>query len=133
MAKIFISSLTFTSSSHFATSLSCSFLKRRFLPKLDVCLFLVSSKQTSAFEGSVFTHSDVKPGMVVKAKVIAVDSFGAIVQLASGVKALCPLRHMSEFEITKPRKKFEVVKFLDLCGTEWSFGFFLGILIVFLV
>ncbi|XP_057768681.1 rRNA biogenesis protein RRP5 isoform X2 [Salvia miltiorrhiza] len=64
--------------------------------------------KTSAFEGSVFTHSDVKPGMVVKAKVIAVDSFGAIVQLASGVKALCPLRHMSEFEITKPRKKFEV-------------------------
>ena len=47
--------------------------------------------------------------MVVKAKVIAVDSFGAIVQLGSGVKALCPLRHMSEFEITKPRKKFQVV------------------------
>ncbi|KAK2985370.1 hypothetical protein RJ640_029327 [Escallonia rubra] len=64
--------------------------------------------KTSAFEGSVFTHSDVKPGMVVKAKVIAVDSFGAIVQLASGVKALCPLRHMSEFEIVKPRKKFQV-------------------------
>lgn len=64
--------------------------------------------KTSAFEGSVFTHSDVKPGMVVKAKVIAVDSFGAIVKLASGVKALCPLRHMSEFEIAKPRKKFEV-------------------------
>ncbi|KAL0338043.1 UNVERIFIED_CONTAM: rRNA biogenesis protein RRP5 [Sesamum calycinum] len=63
---------------------------------------------TSAFEGSVFTHSDVKPGMVVKAKVIAVDSFGAIVQFASGVKALCPLRHMSEFEIAKPRKKFQI-------------------------
>ncbi|KAI3446386.1 hypothetical protein Pfo_003051 [Paulownia fortunei] len=64
--------------------------------------------KTSAFEGLVFTHSDVKPGMVVKAKVIAVDSFGAIVQFASGVKALCPLRHMSEFEIAKPRKKFQV-------------------------
>lgn len=48
--------------------------------------------------------------MVVKAKVIAVDSFGAIVQLASGVKALCPLRHMSEFEIAKPKKKFKVVR-----------------------
>ncbi|KAL8503652.1 hypothetical protein ACS0TY_022399 [Phlomoides rotata] len=46
--------------------------------------------------------------MVVKAKVIVVDSFGAIVQLASSVKALCPLRHMSEFEIAKPRKKFQV-------------------------
>lgn len=64
--------------------------------------------KASAFEGSVFTHSDVRPGMVVKAKVIIVDSFGAIVQFASGVKALCPLRHMSEFEIVKPRKKFQV-------------------------
>ncbi|XP_052176477.1 rRNA biogenesis protein RRP5 isoform X2 [Diospyros lotus] len=64
--------------------------------------------KTSAFEGSVFTHSDVKPGMLVKAKVITVDSFGAIVQFPSGVKALCPLRHMSEYEIAKPRKKFQV-------------------------
>ncbi|XP_076905789.1 rRNA biogenesis protein RRP5-like [Bidens hawaiensis] len=64
--------------------------------------------KTSAFEGSVFTHSDVRPGMVVKAKVLIVDSFGAIVQFASGVKALCPLRHMSELEIVKPRKKFQV-------------------------
>ncbi|KAL6534583.1 hypothetical protein OROGR_013258 [Orobanche gracilis] len=69
--------------------------------------FATCEKQTSALEGLVFTHSDVKPGMVVKAKVIAVDSFGAIVQFASGVKALCPLRHMSEFEIAKPRKKFQ--------------------------
>lgn len=45
----------------------------------------------------------------MKAKVIIVDSFGAIVQFASGVKGLCPLRHMSEFEIVKPRKKFQVM------------------------
>ncbi|CAL5362873.1 unnamed protein product [Camellia sinensis] len=64
--------------------------------------------KSSAFEGSVFTHSDVKPGMVVRAKVTVVDNFGAIVQFPSGVKALCPLRHMSEFEIAKPRKKFQV-------------------------
>lgn len=63
--------------------------------------------------------------MVVKAKVIAVYSFGAIVQLASGVKALCPLRHMSEFEIAKPRKKFQVNilvlqdSLLHLCGSKW--------------
>ncbi|XP_040372263.1 rRNA biogenesis protein RRP5 isoform X1 [Rosa chinensis] len=64
--------------------------------------------KASAFEGSVFTHSDVKPGMVVRGKIIAVDSFGAIVQFPGGVKALCPLTHMSEFEIAKPRKKFKV-------------------------
>lgn len=54
--------------------------------------------------------------MVVKAKVVAVDIFGAIVQFASGVKALCPLRHMSEFEIAKPRKKFQVVKYRTFCN-----------------
>ncbi|KAI4332058.1 hypothetical protein L6164_016997 [Bauhinia variegata] len=64
--------------------------------------------KASAFEGAVLTHSDVQPGMVVKAKILSVDSFGAIVQIPGGVKALCPLRHMSEFEIAKPGKKFKV-------------------------
>ncbi|KAM3406782.1 hypothetical protein ACQJBY_000696 [Aegilops geniculata] len=62
----------------------------------------------SAFEGSVFTHADVKPGMVVRAKVVTVEPFGAIVQFSSGVKALCPLPHMSELDnIVKPPKKFK--------------------------
>ncbi|XWS66505.1 hypothetical protein CRYUN_Cryun05aG0205500 [Craigia yunnanensis] len=64
--------------------------------------------KASAFEGPVFTHSDVKPGMVIRAKIIALDSFGAIVQFPGGVKALCPIRHMSEFEIAKPGKKFKI-------------------------
>ena len=51
----------------------------------------------------------MKPGMVIRAKVIALDSFGAIVQFPGGVKALCPIRHMSEFEIAKPGKKFKVI------------------------
>jgi len=63
----------------------------------------------SAFEGSVFTHADVKPGMVVRAKVVTVEPFGAIVQFSSGVKALCPLPHMSELDnVVKPPKKFKV-------------------------
>lgn len=64
--------------------------------------------KASAFEGAVFTHADVKPGMVVTAKVIAVKSPGAIGQFPSGVKALCPLQHMSEYDIVKPHKKFKV-------------------------
>lgn len=64
--------------------------------------------KASAFEGTIFTHADVKPGMVVKAKVISVEDFGAFVQFTSGIKALCPLRHMSELDIVKPPKKFKV-------------------------
>ncbi|XP_065632266.1 rRNA biogenesis protein RRP5 [Quercus suber] len=73
-----------------------------------ICCDSVSFKQAGALEDPVFTHSDVKPGMVVRAKIIAVDSFGAIVQFPGGVKALCPVQHMSEFEIAKPGKKFKV-------------------------
>ncbi|XP_026434698.1 rRNA biogenesis protein RRP5-like [Papaver somniferum] len=51
--------------------------------------------EASAFEGSVFTHLDVKPGMVVKGKVNSVGDFGAYVQLSTGVKEFCPLTHMS--------------------------------------
>ncbi|WVZ62324.1 hypothetical protein U9M48_012085 [Paspalum notatum var. saurae] len=69
----------------------------------------IGTVKDSAFEGSVFTHDDVKPGMLVRAKVTTVEPFGAIVQFSSGVKALCPLPHMSELEhIVKPPKKFKV-------------------------
>ncbi|KAG6700889.1 hypothetical protein I3842_08G135300 [Carya illinoinensis] len=64
--------------------------------------------KATALEDPVFTHTDVKPGMVVRARTLAVDSFGAIVQFPGGVKALCPVQHMSEFEIAKPGKKFKV-------------------------
>jgi len=50
--------------------------------------------------------------MLVRAKVATVEPFGAIVQFSSGVKALCPLPHMSELEhIVKPSKKFKVAHF----------------------
>lgn len=74
-----------------------------------IIFFCFHIMQASALEEEVFTHSDVKPGMVVKAKILSVDSFGAIVQIPGGVKALCPLRHMSELEISKPGKKFKVL------------------------
>ncbi|CAN6171331.1 unnamed protein product [Urochloa humidicola] len=68
----------------------------------------IGTVKDSAFEGSVFTHDDVKPGMLVRAKVATVEPFGAIVQFSSGVKALCPLPHMSELEhVVKPPKKFK--------------------------
>ena len=76
-----------------------------------VFFLLIKKKieQANAFEGSVFTHSDVTPGMIVRAKITGVDPFGAIVQFPGGIKAKCPLPHMSELEISRPRKKFKVL------------------------
>ncbi|GLJ04920.1 hypothetical protein SUGI_0006550 [Cryptomeria japonica] len=64
--------------------------------------------KASVLEQGVFNHSDVKPGLVVKAKIVKMEDFGAIVQLSNGLKALCPVQHMSEFEVAKPSKKFKV-------------------------
>lgn len=81
--------------------------------------------QESIIEGSVFTHSDVKPGMLVKAKVIAVDSYDAVVQISGGIKALCPLPHMSEFDVAKPGKKFKVINAGALVNFRVSHGLLL--------
>jgi hypothetical protein len=56
----------------------------------------------------------------VRAKVVTVEPFGAIVQFSSGVKALCPLPHMSELDnIVKPPKKFKV----PFCSFSSSLNF----------
>eukprot|EP01018_Ginkgo_biloba_P021204 Gb_10495 [translate_table: standard] len=68
----------------------------------------LATLKTSLLEQSVFNHSDIKPGMLVKAKVVEVKPFGAFVQLSNGLKALCPLEHTSEFDVAKPSKKFKV-------------------------
>ena len=64
----------------------------------------------------MFTHLDVKPRMVIRAKAIALDSFGAIMQFPGGVKALCPVRHMSEFESSKLK---EIVVCRDISGRDF--------------
>ncbi|KAK9723955.1 hypothetical protein RND81_05G036900 [Saponaria officinalis] len=85
-----------------------SLVRARILGSRHMEGLATSVLKASAFEGAVFTHADVKPGMVVKAKVIDVKIMGATVQFPSGVKALCPLQHMSEFDVQRPRKKFKV-------------------------
>ncbi|XP_031488129.1 rRNA biogenesis protein RRP5-like [Nymphaea colorata] len=68
----------------------------------------ICAVKASAFEESFFTHADVKPGMVVRGKVIKIEVDAAVIQFLGGLKALCPLQHMSEHSLAKPPKKFKV-------------------------
>ncbi|KAI5068389.1 hypothetical protein GOP47_0016734 [Adiantum capillus-veneris] len=56
----------------------------------------------------VLSCADVHPGMTITGEITSVEAFGAFVKLADGVKALCPLQHMSEFQRPKPSGKFKV-------------------------
>lgn len=70
----------------------------------------------------LLSHADVQPAMNVTGTVIAVEPYGALVQLAEGVKALCPLQHMSEFQRSNPSSKFQV-RVSNHSGLFKMFGF----------
>eukprot|EP00250_Pteridium_aquilinum_P021384 c25103_g1_i1 orf=322-6036(-) len=84
-------------------------------------LAVVTLKETKVQQGFM-SCADVHPGMTVVGEVTTVEPFGAFVKLADGVRALCPLQHMTEFQRTKPSAKFKVgakMKFKVLtCATD---------------
>jgi len=67
--------------------------------------------QESVVKQLLLSPADVKPAMNVNGTVVGVEPFGAFVQLAEGLKALCPLQHMSEFQRSTPSSKFQVSGF----------------------
>lgn len=83
----------------------------------DILLNLHRDVQASVVEQLLLSHVDVKPTMLVNGTVVGVEPYGAFVQLAEGLKALCPLQHMSEFERSTPSSKFQV------CGFNQRFCF----------
>lgn len=66
------------------------------------------SLKKSVIEQQLVSYADCYPGMHVKGEVVAAEDFGAIVQLADGIKALLPTFHTSEVVATSPRGKFKV-------------------------
>lgn len=68
----------------------------------------VVTLKDSKVKQRLLSCADVQPGMTVQGEITTVEHFGAFVKLSDGVKALCPLQHMSEFQRTKPSVKFKV-------------------------
>lgn len=59
-------------------------------------------------EQLLISTTDVKPSMHVTGTVLKNEPFGSIIELAEGLRALCPLNHMSEFQRSNPSSKFQV-------------------------
>eukprot|EP00897_Mesotaenium_endlicherianum_P004570 jgi/Mesen1/4140/ME000218S03254 len=55
----------------------------------------------SVLEQLLLSYADVAPGSLVRGTVTAVEPFGALVQLAPGIRALCPAAHLSEVQLSK--------------------------------
>jgi rRNA biogenesis protein RRP5 len=68
----------------------------------------IASLKDSVVEQLLISHADVKPAMIVRGTVAATEPFGSFIQLADGLRALCPLQHMSDFQRTAPSAKFQV-------------------------
>lgn len=74
--------------------------------------------QESVVDQLLLSLADVKPTMHVTGIVVRVEPYGALVELAEGLKALCPLQHMSEFQRSTASSKFQVSCFNRLFCTE---------------
>lgn len=72
-------------------------------------IFFVSLQQ-SVLEAPFLRAQDVKPGTLVKAIVVSLESFGVIVAITNKIKALCPTTHLADVPLKFPHKKFEVGK-----------------------
>ncbi|KAH7441212.1 hypothetical protein KP509_03G029000 [Ceratopteris richardii] len=85
-------------------------VKGRVIGKRVMDGLAVVSLKDSKVRQQLVSCLDVYPGMTVVGEVMSVEQYGAIVKLADGLKAICPLQHMSEFELLKPTAKFKVGK-----------------------
>ncbi|MCO5547404.1 hypothetical protein L7F22_000852 [Adiantum nelumboides] len=83
-------------------------LKARVIGKRLMDGLAVVTLKDSKVNQRVLSCADVHPGMTVLGEITSIEVFGAFVKLADGVKALCPLQQMSEFQRSKPSAKFKV-------------------------
>ncbi|KAJ3029392.1 UNVERIFIED_CONTAM: Protein RRP5, partial [Siphonaria sp. JEL0065] len=75
----------------------------------DLCDNLLQlSMKPSILEATFVRREDVKPGMLVSAKVTKVEDFGVFADLTNGISALVPVAHLAEGIVSNPSKKFKI-------------------------
>jgi rRNA biogenesis protein RRP5 len=72
----------------------------------DLCDQLVQlSTQPSVLSATFLRKSDIQPGMIVKATILKVETYGLVVSLTESIRALVPKIHMTEASNTKNLSK----------------------------
>lgn len=66
-----------------------------------------ASLRASVLSAAVLRYQDLKAGAVVEGEVAAVESFGLLVKLGEGVRALVPKNHLGDVTVKNPKARFK--------------------------
>lgn len=66
-----------------------------------------ASLRASVLSAAVLRYQDLKAGNVVEGEVAAVESFGLLVKLGEGVRALVPKIHLGDVTVKNPKSRFK--------------------------
>ncbi|TPX37287.1 hypothetical protein SeLEV6574_g07938, partial [Synchytrium endobioticum] len=76
---------------------------------MDLCDELVQvSLQPSVLAQTFFRHEDLSAGMMVKGRVLKLESYGMLVALTENIRGLCPRLHLADVVLRHPELKFKI-------------------------
>lgn len=67
-----------------------------------------ASLRPSILKAAVLRYQDLNPSALVEGEVAAVESFGLLVKLGEGVRALVPKNHLGDVTVKNPKTRFKV-------------------------
>eukprot|EP00850_Spirogloea_muscicola_P009207 SM000051S17567 [mRNA] locus=s51:399348:414396:+ [translate_table: standard] len=68
----------------------------------------ILSMKASVIDQLLLSPSDIMPGMLLHGTISAIEPYGLLLKLADGIRALCPLQHLSDVQYHKPPARFQV-------------------------
>eukprot|EP00850_Spirogloea_muscicola_P003615 SM000014S00403 [mRNA] locus=s14:1118681:1131628:- [translate_table: standard] len=68
----------------------------------------ILSMKASVIDQLLLSPSDIMPGMLLHGTISAIEPYGFLLKLADGIRALCPLQHLSDVQYHKPPSRFQV-------------------------
>ncbi|XP_069397610.1 protein RRP5 homolog isoform X3 [Delphinus delphis] len=66
------------------------------------------SLRTSVIEAQFLSYHDIKPGALVKGKVMTIKPYGMLVKVGRQIRALVPPMHLADILMKNPEKKYHV-------------------------
>lgn len=67
-----------------------------------------ASLRSSVLSAAVLRYQDLQAGAMVEGEIAAVETFGLLVKLGEGVRAVVPNIHLGDVAITNPKARFKV-------------------------
>ncbi|XP_068709241.1 protein RRP5 homolog [Montipora foliosa] len=67
----------------------------------------ILTMERSVIEEPFLRYHDIKPGTLVKGKILSLEKYGMLVSVSEYIKGLCPTLHLADISLKHPEKKLK--------------------------